>query len=202
MMCYCHCLCCSRRWHSASELLQLLRLRAHLELAIRAEGELASSLACDATIDDAVQQGVAAQAVVAVDAAGCLARHVKPWDHARLGDAFGVDGALQPSHAVMYHGRDDGNVERLRGNLGAIDDIMIELLAAASRAAGCIPRLSAWVGRVRATIWILLGFLCRVVVLLVRVNQRLQRYAHVRRQRGAVLVELHHTAARVVLGVP
>ena len=52
----------------------------------------------------------------------------------------------------MDHGGDDGHVEGLAGNLGAIDDVVEELLAAAGLAAGLIPRLAGWVGGERAAI--------------------------------------------------
>jgi hypothetical protein len=38
---------------------------------------------------------------------------------------------------------DDGHIERLGGNLGSWNDVVVELLAAASRTAGRIPGLSA-----------------------------------------------------------
>ena len=51
------------------------------------------------------------------------------------------------SHAVVDHWRDDSYVERFRGDFRAINDVMEELLAAASLATRLIPSLARWVGR-------------------------------------------------------
>mmetsp|Transcript_29623 Transcript_29623/g.74627 ORF Transcript_29623/g.74627 Transcript_29623/m.74627 type:complete len:203 (-) Transcript_29623:310-918(-) len=79
---------------------------------------------------------------------------------------------------------------------------MVELFAGASLATRLVPRLSGRVSRPRATIWVLFHLLCRLVMLLVRLLQDGQRYAHVLRERGTALVELHHTTTGVVLAMP
>merc|ERR1719213_338228 len=134
-----------------AELLELLWGWAGLELIAGTEGVLASGLARHAAEDDAVEQGVAAQAVVSMNPAGSLASDVEAWnDLAGLVDALGIGGALQAAHAVVDHRGDDGYVEGLGRHLGAVDDVVVELLAAAGLAAGLVPGLPGGVGRERA----------------------------------------------------
>ena len=93
---------------SFRELLQLTRCWARLELLILPEGELAGRLARNTAKDHAIQQGVAPQAVVAMDATRGLASDVQPRDGlAVLIDALRVHGTLQATHAVVDHGGND-----------------------------------------------------------------------------------------------
>jgi len=97
--------------NSLREFLELSGHRAWLELLILSEGELAGCLASHTAKDHAVQQRVATQAVVAVNAASSLTCHVETRDDlSRLVDAFGIYGAFQTAHAVVNHGGDDGNL--------------------------------------------------------------------------------------------
>merc|ERR1719218_22428 len=81
---------------SLAELLEFFRDRAGLELVTGAKGVLAGRLARHTAEDHAVEQGVAAQTVVAVDASGSLASNVEAGDHSScLRDALGIHGALQ-----------------------------------------------------------------------------------------------------------
>ena len=94
-----------------------------------------------------------------MDATSRLASNIKSRnDLARLlVNAFGVHGALEPTHAVVDHGSNDRHVEGLGRHLGAIDDVVEELLAAARLAAGLVPGLAGRVSRERAAIGILRG---------------------------------------------
>merc|ERR1711879_264157 len=99
---------------SLGQFLDLLRHWAHAELVLRAEHPLASSLARHAPEDDTIQQGVAAQAVVAVDATRDLARGIEAGDCLAIRPAHRrVDVDLQAAHAVVDHWRDDRHVEWL-----------------------------------------------------------------------------------------
>merc|ERR1712137_1054639 len=94
------------------QLLELLRHRAWAELVVLAENVLASSLACNAAENNAVQQGVSTEAVVAVDAARDLASGVEARNPLTCAaDALGVDSHLETAHAVVDHWRDDGHME-------------------------------------------------------------------------------------------
>merc|ERR1719162_2657369 len=126
-------------WHSCAQVLQLCWWWAETELVVSSGDVRGCSLARNTSVDDAVEQGVTTQAVVAVDAARCLTSNVQAWDHTCLGDALGILCALQASHAVVDHRGDDGDVEWLSSNLGALKDVVVELLAAASWATGRIP---------------------------------------------------------------
>mmetsp|Transcript_123636 Transcript_123636/g.332066 ORF Transcript_123636/g.332066 Transcript_123636/m.332066 type:complete len:279 (+) Transcript_123636:392-1228(+) len=176
-------------------------LQVHL-LHVAAEHVLSAVPGRHAAEDHAVQQRVATQAVVAVHAARELPGGIEALDDARrLEDArLGVD--LQATHAIVDHRRDDRHVERLGGDLRAGNDIVVELLARAGLAAGLVPRLARGVCGPRAALGVLGHLLRGLVVLVVGVDEGLQRHAHVLGQRRPVLVELHHAAARVMLAVP
>mmetsp|Transcript_108466 Transcript_108466/g.282956 ORF Transcript_108466/g.282956 Transcript_108466/m.282956 type:complete len:452 (-) Transcript_108466:70-1425(-) len=186
------------------EILDLLRDGAQLVLAVRTERVLARGLGSDAAEDDAVQQGVPAQAVVAMDAASHLARGVQARDRlaALRVQHRGVDVHLQAAHAVVDDGGDDGDVERLGLHGGAWDDVVVELLAGARLAAGLVPRLAGRVRGPRAAVGVLLGLLRRLVVQLGRLLEHRHRDPHVLGEGLAVLVELHDAAASVMLAVP
>ena len=55
----------------------------------------------------------------------------------------------------MDHRGDDGHVEWLGRHLGAVDDVVEELLSAAGLPAGLVPSLAGWVGREGAAIGVL-----------------------------------------------
>lgn len=59
-----------------------------------------------------IQQGIATQAVVAMDTARSLSCHVETWDNlSALVDALSINGAFQATHAVVDHWSNDGNLE-------------------------------------------------------------------------------------------
>ena len=66
------------------------------------------------------------------------------------------------SCTVVDDWSDDGNVKRLVLHLGAWDNIVIELLAAASLTTWLIPRLARWVGWPLSALWVLGGLLRRL----------------------------------------
>merc|ERR1711865_55168 len=79
---------------------------------------------------------------------------------------------------------------------------MVELLAAASWATRFVPRLARWVGRVWATIGVLLHLLGSLIVLVMLSNKNLHVDAHVVCQSLASLVVLHDATPSVVLAMP
>mmetsp|Transcript_51062 Transcript_51062/g.111311 ORF Transcript_51062/g.111311 Transcript_51062/m.111311 type:complete len:514 (-) Transcript_51062:66-1607(-) len=187
---------------SAEQLLELGRHRARAELVALAEAVLARRLARDAAEDHAVEQGVAAKTVVAVHATGDLARGVESRDHALGADALGKRSDLQAAHAVVDHRGDDGHVEGLGRHLGAGERVVVELLAAARLAARLVPGLA---GRVRGegpAIGVLLRLLRSREVIVVGLLEDRQGNTHVLGKRLTAGVELHDTAAGVVLAVP
>merc|ERR1719326_339937 len=109
---------------------------------------------------------------------------------------------FQTTHAVVDHGSDDGNVERLGSDLGPWNDVVVELLSTASWTTACIPRLARRVGWEWATVGIFLCFHGSLVMLLMLVYQRLQGDAHVFCKRFTSLIELHDTTTSVVLAMP
>ena len=116
---------------SASNLLEVHVLHVFAQHVLRGRP------ARHAAKDHAVQQGIAAQAVVAVDAARHLAGGVESRDCLVVGtDARGVLVDQQAAHAVVDHRRDDGHVEGLLLHGRAGDDVVEELLPAARLAAG------------------------------------------------------------------
>merc|ERR1719272_855192 len=187
---------------SRAQLLQRWWRWAKTELIVCSGDVLDCCPTCNTTVDNAIQQGVSAQAIVAMDATGGLACNVKAWDHTGLGNALGLSCALQASHAVVDDRGDDGHVERLCCNLGALKDVVVELLASACRAAGRIPRLATGVGCPLSAIWVLLSLLCCFEVLLMCVSQHLHINTHILCKVVAACVVLHDTTASVVLGVP
>jgi len=164
---------------------------------------LGAMLAGNTSEDDAIQQGVPAQTVVAVHTASDLASGVETGDGlaTRVHDR-GVHVDLQTTHAIVDHGRDDRDVEGLALERGARDDVVVELLAGARLARGLIPRLARGVGVPAAAIGVLLGLLCGLVVLLVGLLHHGDRHTHVRGKVGAALVVLHDATASVMLAVP
>merc|ERR1711865_172958 len=79
---------------------------------------------------------------------------------------------------------------------------MVELLATASWATRFVPRLARWVGRVWATIRILLHLLGSLIVLVMLSNQNLHVDAHVGCQSLARLIVLHDATPSIVLAMP
>merc|ERR1719473_547830 len=111
-----------------------------------------------------------------MDSSGNLARCVEARDRLSAGANDGrVDVNLQPTHAVMDHRRDDGDIERLGGHLGPVDNVVVELLAAPCWAAGLVPGLAAGVRWEWATFRILLCVLRSFEVLLMLIDERLHR---------------------------
>lgn len=59
-----------------------------------------------------IQQGIATQAVVAMETARSLSCHIETWDNlSALVDALSINGAFQATHAVVDHWSNDGNLE-------------------------------------------------------------------------------------------
>merc|ERR1740117_2184680 len=187
---------------SCAQLLQGRWWWAKAELVVGSRDVFDRCPACDTAVDNAIQQRVATQAIVAMDAACGLACYIKAWDHTGLGNALGLSCALQASHAVVDDRGDDGHVEGLCCNLGALKDVVVELLATACRAAGRIPRLATGVGCPLSAIWVLLSLLCCFEVLLMCVSQHLHINAHVLCKLDTAGIVLHDATASVVLGVP
>merc|ERR1719401_1209882 len=91
-------------------------LRALDVLDVGSREETRSAAAGDSAEDNAVQQGVAAQAVRPMDAACGLASRVKATDHlVASAKALGRIVDLHAAHAIVDHGRHDRNVERVAG---------------------------------------------------------------------------------------
>mmetsp|Transcript_74582 Transcript_74582/g.131927 ORF Transcript_74582/g.131927 Transcript_74582/m.131927 type:complete len:360 (+) Transcript_74582:33-1112(+) len=104
------------------------------------------SLFCShAAKDDAVQKGIASKTVVAMNSTCNFPSGVKAWNCACAADAFALLIHFHTAHAIVDDRCDDGNMEGLRSKLRPRDHVVIELLAAASRATGIIPGLSTWV---------------------------------------------------------
>ena len=88
--------------------------------------------ASDAAEDHAIQQGVAPQAVVAVDTTCNLSSGIQSNAGLPLGihdQRVGIN--FQTTHAVVDHRRDDGKVEGLRLHCRCSNDVVVELLARA-----------------------------------------------------------------------
>ena len=95
---------------SLSELLDLLRHGAQAELVLRTEHPLASSLGRNTAEDDAIEQRVAAKAVVTMDAAGHLARSVESRDRlASRAEHCRVNVDFEATHAIVDDWSDDSN---------------------------------------------------------------------------------------------
>merc|ERR1719171_2410339 len=88
-------------------------------------------------------------------------------------DTLTLDCGLQASHAIMNDRSDDGHVERLCSELGSINDVVIELLAAACLAGWLIPRLARGVRWPRATIRVLSSLHGGLIMQLVSVDEGL-----------------------------
>mmetsp|Transcript_10524 Transcript_10524/g.11589 ORF Transcript_10524/g.11589 Transcript_10524/m.11589 type:complete len:249 (+) Transcript_10524:135-881(+) len=188
---------------SLSQLFEFAGHRAWLELVVLSKGQLACCLSGHTAKDHAIQQRVAAQTIVAMDATSCFTRHIQTWDDlATLVDALSIHSAFQTAHGVVNDRGDDGHIKGLGRNLGSIDDVVEELLAAACLATGFIPGLARRIGREWTAIRILLLLLCGLEMLLVGVHQGLQRHTHVLGQVLSTWIELHDSTASVVLGMP
>mmetsp|Transcript_2518 Transcript_2518/g.3105 ORF Transcript_2518/g.3105 Transcript_2518/m.3105 type:complete len:347 (+) Transcript_2518:291-1331(+) len=109
---------------------------------------------------------------------------------------------LQATHAVVNHRRNNGAVKWLSLHLGSVDEVVEKLLAHSRLARSFIPRLARGVGLEGAAVGVLLLLLGRLEVSLVGGFQGAQGDAHVFAQLLTVVVELHDTAAGVVLAVP
>mmetsp|Transcript_150854 Transcript_150854/g.366396 ORF Transcript_150854/g.366396 Transcript_150854/m.366396 type:complete len:220 (+) Transcript_150854:1255-1914(+) len=92
---------------------------------------LNAGLASNAAKDDAIQQGVAAQAIVSMHAASDLTCGVQTRDCLPCAgvDHSGVNVNLQAAHAVVNDRRDDCHIEGFTLDLGTWDDVVVELLA-------------------------------------------------------------------------
>merc|ERR1711879_1096793 len=94
----------AQRARSLCQLLEFLRHRARAELVLRAEHPLASSLARHAPENDTIQQGIAAEAIVAMYTTRDLSSGVQAGDCLAVRTAHGrVDIDLQATHAVVDH---------------------------------------------------------------------------------------------------
>merc|ERR1719210_1291218 len=126
---------------------------------------LSSVPAGDAPEDNAIQQGIATQSVVAMDTSCNFSSGIEPTDAFPLcihDQRIAID--LQTTHAVVDHRRDDSNVERLLRHCRPRNYVVVELLSRASFAARFIPRLARGVRREGPAIRILLCFLGSLVV--------------------------------------
>jgi hypothetical protein len=74
-----------------------------------------------------------------------LTRDIQARKCLAIPDTFALNGGLQASHAVVDDRCDDGHVKRLCGELRSINDVVVELLAAACLARRLIPRLARWI---------------------------------------------------------
>merc|ERR1719454_1276509 len=101
-----------------------------------------------------------------MDTASCLASNVQTRNCPAIPDALALHGCLQTSHAVVDHGCDDRSVEGLSRHLGSIDDVVIELLAAAGFSRWLVPGLAGRVRRITAALRVLLCILGCLVMLL------------------------------------
>mmetsp|Transcript_61028 Transcript_61028/g.189517 ORF Transcript_61028/g.189517 Transcript_61028/m.189517 type:complete len:275 (+) Transcript_61028:485-1309(+) len=156
------------------------QLRERCCFEVTAKHVLRASLACYAAEDNAIEERIAAKAVVSVHATRNLARGVQTRDClARFADDRGIRVDLQATHAVMDDRRNDSHIERLRLDSGTRNDVVVELLARTSLATGLIPRLSRGVSGPRAAIWVLLGLFGCLIVYFRRLLQDGQGNAHV-----------------------
>merc|ERR1719263_1727873 len=112
----------------------------HLELSLSSHDVLACCLACHATEDNAVQERVTAKTVVAMNSSSNLTSSIHSWNHFSFAvNALSICCDLKATHTVVDHRCDDGYVEGLSGHCRAWDDVVVEFLAAAGWATGCIP---------------------------------------------------------------
>merc|ERR1719498_1443769 len=112
---------------SLSKVLELVRNGAWAELVVVAEDVLAGSLASNASKHDAIQEGVAAETVVAVNTTRDLASSIQPLDLAACrANALRLGSHLEAAHAVVDDRSDDGDIERLRSHGVARDDVVVE----------------------------------------------------------------------------
>mmetsp|Transcript_150851 Transcript_150851/g.366389 ORF Transcript_150851/g.366389 Transcript_150851/m.366389 type:complete len:222 (-) Transcript_150851:774-1439(-) len=102
---------------------------------------LCASLACNTTKNHTIQQGVAAEAVVAMHAPSNLTRSVQAGDGLTALRRYhrGVDIDLQTAHAIVDNWCDDGNIEGLSFDLRAINAVVVKLLARTGASAGFVP---------------------------------------------------------------
>merc|ERR1719183_423532 len=132
-----HCEC-----SAFSQLSQIRHCWAQPKLVICSKDVLGCSLACNSTIDDTIQQGVAPQAIVTVDAASSFTCHIETWNHTSLVLTLSVHSALQAPHAIVDHWRDDGHIKWLSGDFTAVNEVVVEFLATSCRATSIIPRFT------------------------------------------------------------
>eukprot|EP00413_Alexandrium_margalefii_P016186 CAMPEP_0204531988 /NCGR_PEP_ID=MMETSP0661-20131031/11472_1 /ASSEMBLY_ACC=CAM_ASM_000606 /TAXON_ID=109239 /ORGANISM="Alexandrium margalefi, Strain AMGDE01CS-322" /LENGTH=587 /DNA_ID=CAMNT_0051538187 /DNA_START=230 /DNA_END=1990 /DNA_ORIENTATION=+ len=148
----------------------------------------------NATENDAVQERVPAQAVVAVDSARGLSGGVEAANHlaARTqGLRLVVDA--HPAHAIVDDGRHDGHVERVAGLQGKVVE---ELLAP------LVPGLAAPVGLVGPALRVPLLLLRDLVVVLECGLDVGKRDAVLLCELAHVGVGLHDATALIVLAMP
>merc|ERR1711971_655550 len=124
------------------ELSQIRHCWAQPKLVICSENVLGRSLARDSTINDAIQQRIATQTIITMDATCCLTCDIKAWDNTILVLTLSIHSALQATHTVVNHRRDDGHIKRLSGNLTAINEVVVELLATPCGATRIVPRFA------------------------------------------------------------
>merc|ERR1719498_698150 len=144
------------RSRSLAQLLEFPRDGAGAELVSLAEDVLAGRLPGHAAEDHAVEQGVATEPVVAVDATRDLTSGVEARDLAPGAHNLRILSDLETAHAVVDHWGDDRHVEGLRGHCGTRDDVVVELLPAARLASGLVPGLPRGIRGPRAAIGVLL----------------------------------------------
>merc|ERR1740130_18923 len=117
-------------------------------LHIIAKDVLGGCDTCNTTKHHAIEQGVSAKTVVAMHTASNLTCTVETLDDlAIVGHHSPLNIDLQPTHAVVDDRSNDGNVEFLRLDIRALDNVVVKLLATACHSAGLIPRLAAWICR-------------------------------------------------------
>jgi len=92
--------------------------------------------------DDAIKERVPPKTIVAMDAASSLTCNIQPRQGAAIPDTLTLHSRLQAPHAIVDHRGNDCDIELLRGNGRAWNDIVEELLSAASLTTGLIPGLS------------------------------------------------------------
>merc|ERR1719210_991148 len=121
---------------------------------------LSSVPAGDAPEDNAIQQGIASQSVVAMDTSCNFSSGIEPADALPLGihdQRIAID--FQTTHTVVDHRRDDSNVEWLFLHCRPRNYVVVEFLSRASFTARFIPRLARGIRGERPAVRVLLCFL-------------------------------------------
>merc|ERR1712023_108268 len=108
--------------------LKLFHRRVHLELALASHGVFACRLPCNTAKDNTVQKGITAETIVTMNSSSNLACSVESWHNTPRTQALSICCDLEPTHAIVDHGSDDGHVERLIGNLRTRNDVVVKLL--------------------------------------------------------------------------